>query len=135
MDERCLSTGGACGDPCPKCGDCRHRHGSEPCCNPKCNGEWGTNCYHCHHSSFIERETMPKTTEKTEAKRNPQDPEFAAMSSCIRALEKLDAPARQRVLGYIVDRYSADIVTTVVESGGKRTVTIAAPYTEPADDC
>lgn len=21
----------------------------QPCCNPDCRGQWGTNCYHCHH--------------------------------------------------------------------------------------
>ena len=23
-----------------------------PCCNPKCQGEWGTGCYHCHHPQY-----------------------------------------------------------------------------------
>lgn len=23
-----------------------------PCCNPKCQGEWGTGCYHCHHPKY-----------------------------------------------------------------------------------
>ena len=32
---------------CWKCHDC-----NAPCCNPKCDGDWGTNCYHCHHPRF-----------------------------------------------------------------------------------
>jgi len=24
------------------------------CCNPMCKGEWGTNCWHCHHPRFLE---------------------------------------------------------------------------------
>jgi hypothetical protein len=40
-----------CPDKCPRCGDCRHRIGSKPCCNWDCGGEWGTGCFHCHHSS------------------------------------------------------------------------------------
>ena len=24
------------------------------CCNPMCKGEWGTNCWHCHHPKFLE---------------------------------------------------------------------------------
>jgi hypothetical protein len=31
------------------------------CCNPKCNGEWGTGCWCCHHLDFaigIDPETM-----------------------------------------------------------------------------
>jgi hypothetical protein len=24
------------------------------CCNPLCKGEWGTNCWHCHHPKFLE---------------------------------------------------------------------------------
>lgn len=24
------------------------------CCNPMCNGKWGTNCWHCHHPRFLE---------------------------------------------------------------------------------
>ncbi len=23
------------------------------CCNPLCKGEWGTNCWHCHHPKFL----------------------------------------------------------------------------------
>jgi hypothetical protein len=23
-----------------------------PCCNPECDGMWGTGCYHCHHPRF-----------------------------------------------------------------------------------
>jgi len=33
---------------CPECGKTR----DESCCNPKCGGNWGTGCYHCHHPSF-----------------------------------------------------------------------------------
>lgn len=24
------------------------------CCNPLCGGNWGTNCWHCHHPRFLE---------------------------------------------------------------------------------
>ncbi len=23
-----------------------------PCCSPKCQGKWGTGCYHCHHPQY-----------------------------------------------------------------------------------
>lgn len=25
---------------------------AHPCCNRQCRGEWGTNCWHCHHPSY-----------------------------------------------------------------------------------
>ncbi len=25
----------------------------QKCCNPLCGGEWGTNCWHCHHPKFL----------------------------------------------------------------------------------
>lgn len=28
--------------------------GYDPCCNPLCKGEWGTNCWHCHLPLFLE---------------------------------------------------------------------------------
>jgi hypothetical protein len=47
-------------DLCPKCksyrGDVRK---ALPCCNDRCNGQWGTNCYHCHHSRFLKEEVQP----------------------------------------------------------------------------
>ncbi len=40
---------------CPGCG-AKHPSSREEdmadCCNPKCQGEWGTGCYHCHHPAF-----------------------------------------------------------------------------------
>lgn len=43
---------------CPGC--CTRTFDSEhkdvrldsPCCNPQCQGIWGTGCYHCHHPAF-----------------------------------------------------------------------------------
>lgn len=39
---------------CPGCGRVHNNEGTgkHPCCNPKCKGDWGTNCYHYHHPSF-----------------------------------------------------------------------------------
>lgn len=29
-----------------------HRHKPEECCNPLCQGQWGTGCYCCHHGKY-----------------------------------------------------------------------------------
>jgi hypothetical protein len=34
----------------------------EPCCNPECQGEWGTGCWHCHYPKF-----WPKPVYRVEA--------------------------------------------------------------------
>jgi hypothetical protein len=34
---------------CPSCGD---QTRSAPCCNHRCDGQWGTGCFHCHHPRF-----------------------------------------------------------------------------------
>lgn len=41
---------------CPKCGKQPQDFplGGGPCCNPACNGTWGTGCYHCHHPRFLD---------------------------------------------------------------------------------
>ena len=36
---------------CPKCA--AHIQSQAPCCNPECQGQWGTGCYHCHHPSYL----------------------------------------------------------------------------------
>ena len=78
-----------CPDKCPRCGACRHRSGGPddvPCCNEHCGGEWGTGCYHCHHSRFEAESKSPEesgdlgvgvadhltTTEPATVPQNPQ---------------------------------------------------------------
>jgi len=51
--------------PCPVCGSTDP--GEDPCCNPKCDGMWGTNCYHCHYPPFltmVEAEDIPDLVER-----------------------------------------------------------------------
>jgi hypothetical protein len=51
--------------PCPVCGSTDP--GEDPCCNPECNGDWGTNCYHCHYAPFltmVEAENIPDLVER-----------------------------------------------------------------------
>jgi hypothetical protein len=51
--------------PCPVCGS--NDPGEDPCCNPKCNGMWGTNCYHCHYPPFlthVDPEDIPELVER-----------------------------------------------------------------------
>ena len=76
---------------------------------------------------------MPKTTEKTP--RTPQDPELAAMGACQRALEKLDDPARARVLAWVVDKYapSHSITTTFTEPLGTSLLKPSSEMSEAGD--
>jgi hypothetical protein len=34
---------------CPGCGD---QTRNATCCNHRCDGQWGTGCFHCHHPRF-----------------------------------------------------------------------------------
>lgn len=70
----CLaSDGGPCGDPCPVCGACRHRDNAAPCCNPKCRGVWGTGCYHCHHSKYMDEEQEERTWDDEEQEKTREE--------------------------------------------------------------
>lgn len=37
---------------CPRCKETRAVPPEYPCCNPACEGHWGTGCYHCHHPDY-----------------------------------------------------------------------------------
>lgn len=45
---------------CPKCHDCK-----APCCNPQCDGDWGTGCFHCHYPTYGEHPSFYKAPEET----------------------------------------------------------------------
>ena len=66
---------------CPGCGRKRpesrdeaiaqHEAGQSDCCNPECQGDWGTNCYHCHHPKFWPK-PLYEVTASLKSKKKPR---------------------------------------------------------------